>query len=128
MKSIEWIIFATDQYDKMKTFYRDTLGLPLERDVPEEEFTQFKAENCFIAIYGRQFVEKLLGRSMTGKPGSTIYTFKESTGVDQDYQQLKAKGVQFMSAPKTQPWGQRTAYFPDPDGNIWEIQQWGEKP
>lgn len=127
MKSIEWIIFATDQYENMKVFYRDVLSLPIERDIPEEQFTQFKLENCFVTIYGKQFVEKLLGRPITGKPGSTMYTFKESTNVDSDYQQLAAKGVQFIKAPQTQPWGQRTAYFTDPDGNIWEIQQWVKK-
>lgn len=128
MTSIEWIIFATDQYETMKAFYRDLLGLPIERDIPEEQFTQFKLENCFVTIYGKQFVEKLLGRPVTGKPGSTMYTFKESTHVDSDYQQLKAIGVQFIKPPQTQPWGQRTAYFTDPDGNIWEIQQWVKKP
>jgi len=24
----------------------------------------------------------------------------------------------------TQAWGQRTAYFGDPDGHLWEIQEW----
>lgn len=125
--SIEWIILITENYNTMKVFYRDTLGFPIERDVPEEEFTQFKTDNCFIAIYGRQFVQKLLGKPIVGKPGASIYSFKESMDVDSDYQQLKTKGVQFIKTPQTQPWGQRTAYFTDPDGNIWEIQQWVSK-
>lgn len=122
--TIEWIIFVTEQYETMKAFYRDTLSFPILRDVPEEEFTQFKTENCFVAIYGKSFVEKLIGKPVTEKPGSTIYAFKESADIDADYQQLKEKGVQFIKEPTTQPWGQRTAYFTDPDGNIWEIQQW----
>lgn len=126
-RAIEWIILITENYDAMKSFYRDTLGFPIERDMPEEEFTQFKTDNCFLAIYGKQFVEKLLDQSVTGKPGSTIYSFKESEDVDSDYKQLKDKGVQFMGEPKTQAWGQRTAYFTDPEGNIWEIQSWLKK-
>lgn len=127
MTSIEWIIFVTENYDTMKSFYRDSLTLPIERDVPEEQFTQFKTDNCFVAIYGKQFVEKLLSKPVAGTPGSTIYSFGKSKDVDTDYQQLKAKGVQFIKIPQTQPWGQRTAYFTDPDGNIWEIQQWIKK-
>lgn len=123
--SVEWIILITENYDAMRSYY--TKLFPIERDIPTEQFTQFKSDNCFVAIYGKQFVEKLLDQSVTGKPGSTIYSFKESTDIDADYQHLKAKGVQFMSTPKTQPWGQRTAYFTDPDGNIWEIQQWINK-
>lgn len=125
--AIEWIILITDNYTAMKGFYRDTLGFPIERDIPTEEFTQFKTNNCFLAIYGKQFVEKVLNKPITGKPGSVIYSFKESIDIDSDYQQLKAKGVQFIKEPETQPWGQRTAYFVDPDGNIWEIQQWIKK-
>src|SRR5688572_3148876 len=124
MSSIEWIILVTENYDTMKAFYQNLLAFPIERDVPEEQFTQFKATNCFVAIYGKKFVEKLLGRKITGKPGSTIYSFGKSKDLDTDYQQLLAIGVQFIKAPETQSWGQRTAYFTDPDGNIWEIQQW----
>ena len=34
----------------MKTFYKNVLELPIERDIPEEQFTQFKMENCFLTI------------------------------------------------------------------------------
>jgi|SRR3989344_6054313 len=123
--NLEWVLLITEQYAAMKAFYKKTLGFPIERDVREEEFTQFKLNNCFLAIYGKRFVEKLF--PITGKPGAAIYSFGESKDVDTDYQQLKEKGVQFIKEPKTQPWGQRTAYFTDPDGNIWEIQQWIKK-
>ena len=32
--------------------------------------------------------------------------------------------IAFIKEPITHSWGQRTAYFTDPDGHIWEIQQW----
>ncbi len=123
--TVQWILLITEKYETMKAFYKDTLGFPIERNVPEEEFTQFKLENCFLAIYGKRFAEKLF--PIIGKPGAAIYSFGESKDVDTDYQQLKEKGVQFIKEPETQPWGQRTAYFTDPDGNIWEIQQWIQK-
>lgn len=122
--SIEWIILITTNYAAMKAFYRDIVEFPIVRDVPNEEFTQFKTEYCYLAIYGKQFVSKLIGEKYVGKSGGAIYTFKESKNIDADYEQLRAKGVQFIKEPITQPWGQRTAYFADPDGNIWEIQQW----
>ena len=124
--TVEWIILITENYDTMKAFYKDTLGFSIKRDVPEEQFTQFTLDNCFLALYGKAFVEKLLGRAVTGKPGNTIYSFAEGD-VDLTYQQLKAKGVQFIKEPNLQPWGQKTAYFTDPDSNIWEIQQWIKK-
>ncbi|MEK7118926.1 MAG: VOC family protein [Patescibacteria group bacterium] len=125
---VEWIILVTKSYKAMKAFYAESLAFPIKRDVPDEEFTQFKLKNCNLAIYGKQFVEKLLGKKNMGTPGGAIYSFGESDNIDLLYQQLRDKGVQFMKAPETQPWGQRTAYFTDPDGNIWEIQQWIKKP
>ena len=126
-KSLEWIILITNHYSKMKLFYHEMLGLPILRDTPEEEFTQFQLDTCYIAIYGKQYVAKLIGTKRIGKPASAIYSFAESDDIDADYLQLTAKGVQFIKEPETQPWGQRTAYFTDPDGNIWEIQQWIKK-
>jgi lactoylglutathione lyase len=41
--------------------------------------------------------------------------------VDAAYQMLIAKGVRFLRPPTDQPWGLRTAYFADPEGNLWEI-------
>ena len=43
--------------------------------------------------------------------------------VDAAYEALKAKGVTFLRPPTNQPWGLRTAYFADPEGNLWEINQ-----
>jgi len=126
-QALEWIILITEHYEESKLFYRDLLGLPVVRETPEEEFTQFKLDNCFLAIYGKKFVSPLIGEIQIGKAASAIYSFGESTNIDSDYQQLKSKGVQFLKDPTTQPWGQRTAYFTDPDGNIWEIQQWIKK-
>ena len=37
--------------------------------------------------------------------------------VDEEYQDLKSKGVNFLTEPKDQYWGGRTAKFADPDGN-----------
>jgi lactoylglutathione lyase len=127
MQTVEWIILITNNYQKSKAFYAKVLELPIVRETPEEEFCQFQLGNCFLAIYGQKFVAPLIGENRIGKAASAIYSFGESKDIDRDYQQLKAKGVQFIQEPKTQPWGQRTAYFSDPDGNIWEIQQWIKK-
>jgi lactoylglutathione lyase len=127
MKTIEWIILITNNYSESRKFYKQILGFEIIRETPEEEFCQFKLDNCFLAIYGKKFVSPLTGDKRIGKAASAIYSFGESSDVDRDYQTLKSKGVQFFKDPQTQPWGQRTAYFTDPDGNIWEIQQWIKK-
>ena len=124
---VEWIILVTDRYAESRAFYRDTLGFKVEREVPEEEFSQFTLQTIFLAIYGRSALVKLLGKEAVGKAGGAIYSFSESNDIDRDVELLKKKGAQFLKEPQTQPWGQRTAYFTDPDGHIWELQQWLKK-
>jgi lactoylglutathione lyase len=43
--------------------------------------------------------------------------------VDAAHETLAAKGARFLRPPTDQPWGLRTAYFADPEGNLWEINQ-----
>ena len=124
---IQWIILLTDDYSASREFYVDTLGFKVEREIPDDEFCQMNIARGFLAIYGRSQFEKLVGAECVGSPGGAIYTFSESNDIDVEYEQLREKGVKFVKKPTTQPWGQRTAYFTDPDGHIWEIQQWVNK-
>ncbi|MBI2103586.1 VOC family protein [Candidatus Woesebacteria bacterium] len=123
-QKIEWTILLTDKYPESRKFYVETLGLAVEREVAKDQFCQMNIEGGFLAIYGRGEFEKLVGVENVGSPGCAIYTFAESENIDAEYKKLKGKGVIFIKVPTTQPWGQRTAYFTDPDGHIWEIQQW----
>jgi len=34
---------------------------------------------------------------------------------------LRERGVEIISGPTDQPWGHRTLFFRDPDGNVLEI-------
>lgn len=122
---IRWTILVTDNYVQSRTFYAATLGFTIAREVAAEEFCQFTlAQGMFLAIYGRSFFEKLLPAGTLKQSGGAVYSFPDSTDIDADCAALAAKGVNFVTKPTTQVWGQRTAYFTDPDGHIWELQQW----
>ena len=41
--------------------------------------------------------------------------------VDAAYEELLAKGVEFIRVPEDRPWGLRCAHFKDPEGNVWEL-------
>lgn len=41
--------------------------------------------------------------------------------VDIEYERIKRRGLIFAQAPKTMPWGYRTAYLRDPAGHTVEI-------
>jgi predicted enzyme related to lactoylglutathione lyase len=90
------------------------------------------------------FYESILGLKKTGEWGN--YAIFDVGGVElafglgerfqmyllvddvnEAYKTLKEKGVQFVTEPKDQPWGARTAEFTDPDGNKFILESFKKK-
>ena len=51
-------------------------------------------------------------------PTTIVPTFAD---VDKEYQYALNNGAKSVLPPTTEPWGQRTCYVADPDGNLIEI-------
>ena len=47
-----------------------------------------------------------------------VDTFEE---VDKEFEKAVAAGAEAVLAPENEPWGQRTCYIADPEGNLIEI-------
>ena len=77
-------------------------------------------------LYGRNDFEKMTSRKyeyikgLNGHFEIALYvdTFEE---VDKAYDDAVSKGAVSVLAPETEPWGQRTCYIADPEGNLVEI-------
>jgi uncharacterized glyoxalase superfamily protein PhnB len=46
--------------------------------------------------------------------------------VDLEYENAISKGATPVLEPTTEPWGQRTCYIADPEGNLIEIGSWNK--
>ena len=57
-----------------------------------------------------------------GKGGGVILAIQVDN-LEKSCLNLETKGVQIFAGPKTTAWGQKVAYFNDPDGNIWEVSE-----
>ena len=105
-----------NDFDKSFSFYKDTLGL--EVNTHEGNFANFKVENIELAIMQKdQAIEMLPKKYMAATGGSVLLCFQVAD-VNKNCEELKAKGVAFVSGPKVTSWGQTVAYFQDPDNNI----------
>jgi lactoylglutathione lyase len=116
------LLFVRD-FEASVKFYRDTLGFPAHDGT--EDFMAFSVGDKTLAILQIDSVAKMISAEAVqplvkdAPPRFLMAVFMDDA--DKAYEELKAKGVHFIKPPTTQPWGQRTAYFTDPDGNIWEI-------
>lgn len=105
-------------------FYRDTLGLPVAESEPDH--AMFKVGDLYFFLQeasgaARMMSEEPLDLQSGGR--SHVLLAASVDDVDAMYADLKAKGVHVLRPPTDQPWGLRTAYFTDPEGNFWEIHQ-----
>jgi lactoylglutathione lyase len=104
------------------TFYRDTLGLEVQDS--DSTSTAFRIDNVYFFLLEAATAAQMIGKaSLALHEGSRVLLAAGVENVDTAYEELKAKGVTMLNPPIDQPWGLRTAYFADPEGNFWEINQ-----
>ncbi len=125
---IALITVLTDGTPTMLRFYRDVLGFQPIGEVDEEHpgYVEFRHEGVRFALCARSIMKDATGDLAFDAPrGGQAFelafpcdTFEE---VDATYETLIAQGAQPVQAPAMMPWGQRTAFFADPEGNIHEI-------
>ena len=117
-------LFVNDMV-AMVRFYRDVLGFEIKEDENTVNVYLIKNGTLFM-LYERKNFEKMTNRKyeylngLNGHFEIALYvdTFEE---VDSEYAKAVEKGAQSVLEPTTEPWGQRTCYIADPEGNLIEI-------
>ena len=114
-----------DDMPTMIRFYRDVLGFEIKEDEHASNVYLIKDGTLFL-LFGRNDFEKMTSRKyeylkgLNGHFEIALYvdTFDE---VDEEYRKAVAAGAGSVLEPTTEPWGQRTCYISDPEGNLIEI-------
>jgi len=104
IRRIPHITIGVSDTKKSVSFYQDVLGIEKIAEWPT------------YAIFDIAGVE--LGLEPKAKTEICLLV----DDVDRAYQDLKDKGVKFVTEPRDEPWGGRTATFVDPDGNTLVIE------
>ncbi|MGN0737539.1 VOC family protein [Treponema porcinum] len=117
-------LFVNDMATMVR-FYRDVLGFEIKEGEDAVNVYLIKNGTLFM-LYERKNFEKMTNRKyeylkgLNGHFEIALYvdTFEE---VDAEYAKAVEKGAQSILEPTTEPWGQRTCYIADPEGNLIEI-------
>lgn len=115
---------------KMIRFYRDVLGFEIKEDENADNVYLLKDGTLFL-LYGRNDFEKLTSKNYEYLKGVNAHsemalyvdTYEE---VDLQYKNAIACGAASLLEPTTEPWGQRTCFIADPEGNVIEIGSWNK--
>ncbi len=112
------VIFMRDAA-AMRRFYRDVMQFPVERELGPDWIEHRVGSN--ILALARPHVARGDAPTPMGAASLQLAFRVTPPDVSRCEEELKAAGVSMMSPATDQPWGHRTLFFRDPDGNILEI-------
>jgi lactoylglutathione lyase len=122
-------IFVKD-INVMVSFYRDVLGVDIEWD-GHGPHCEFKHEGIRFMMYERRELPGYLGTEVSF-PNGINGTFElaidllKFDDVDKEFQRVIGLGARPVVYPRNEPWGMRTSFVLDPEGNLIEIGSWGK--
>lgn len=122
-------IFVDDQEKALK-FYTEVLGFRLKTDAPYGQGARWLTvvspedpEGTELVLGAPDEAAKIFQRATREafKPATSFKT----DDCQRDYEQLRAKGVKFIMAPRKMPYGGTDALFEDGCGNLLNLHQEG---
>ena len=109
------ICLVTNNVPVLVDFYTKVLGVKAEGD---DVHAVLNTEGAGIAIFSTEGMEGMAPGSVRGGGCGSFTSMFEVKDIDAEYERLKTLNVEFVMLPTTHPWGARSFWFRDPDGNI----------
>lgn len=119
LRSLDYTVIFCRDLPAMVAFYRDILECELDRALSDSWF-EFRIGQTVLALSrpGGRFPAPAVDE---GTPALQLAFRVPPPMVDACAEALRAKGVSLLDEPADQPFGHRTLFFRDPDGNLLEI-------
>jgi len=117
-------LFVTDMA-RTVAFYRDVFAMTTTwQGEANAELTS--TDGLRLILFSRPDFEAMTARaySYPSDLNGTMeiaFDVPNYAAVDSEYARIVAAGAEPIMPPTTEPWGQRTSYVADPDGNLIEI-------
>jgi lactoylglutathione lyase len=117
------IVLFTKDLGRARDFYQNVMGLEYKHGEDGVDAYFELGPDGFLLISQDGADDLLSPADVDHEParGARSVIVSPVADVDAAYEELLAKGVQFIRAPEDRPWGLRCAHFKDPEGNVWEL-------
>jgi glyoxylase I family protein len=141
IRGVHHISLSTTDLDKLVYFYRDLLGMELDRISPlapgfdafetvvglrnvTAQVAQFNLGNLNMEVFCYGYPAPRPGERRPACDAGIRHIAFDVKDIFYEYERLKAAGVDFISPPQHLAAGKCTScYLYDPDGNIVELQE-----
>ncbi|SKA39331.1 Glyoxalase/Bleomycin resistance protein/Dioxygenase superfamily protein [Enhydrobacter aerosaccus] len=119
IRAIDYTVIFVRDMVAMRRFYEDVLGFPMVRELSSRWFEyRVGANTLALATPGLTAAD---APTPNGSAALQIAFKVPPMEVDQCADELVKKGVELVSPPTDRPFGHRTLFFRDPDGNLLEV-------
>ncbi|HEY2583745.1 MAG TPA: VOC family protein [Mucilaginibacter sp.] len=106
----------TKNVRRLIQFYSNILQLPAK--ITGSDYAEFATGVGIVAIFSANAQEKYIPRSAVPAVNKSVILEFRVEHVDKEYIRLGPWVKTWIKPPTTQPWGTRSIYFRDPDGNL----------
>ncbi len=121
IRSLDYTVIYVRDMDAMRIFYGEVMNFPLERMLGED-WIEYRIGSNILALAHPRATAAAKDAPVPAGAAALQLAFRVAPGgVDRCAAELKAHEVEITAAPTDQPWGHRTLFFRDPDGNVLEI-------
>ncbi|MHB1318865.1 MAG: VOC family protein [Anaerolineae bacterium] len=115
MRRFTGVCLITAHVPRLTAFYRSVLEIEPEGGDVHAAFATPGGE---LAIYSIDGTEAMAPGATEGMGTGGLTLGFQVEDVDAEYARLLALGVPIVKPPATYPWGARSVWFRDPDGNL----------
>lgn len=106
----------TEKIKELSEFYKEVLQI--EPQVYGEDYVEFPTEGGVLSLFSYEAHEELAKGSVKPASNRCVELEFNVENVEDDYIRLMELETEIVKPLTTQPWGNRSFYFRDPDGNL----------
>jgi catechol 2,3-dioxygenase-like lactoylglutathione lyase family enzyme len=119
MAKLIYACVLTRDIERLDAFYRAVLQMePRSR----EAYREFQTEPGIFSLWSLDEFEQITGTvAVQATAGGSVMLEFQVEDVDAEYERLRSitqLEIEFVLQPTTLPWGNRSIYFRDSDGNL----------
>lgn len=111
----------TSNVDRLIAFYEPVLQLKAIRS--GADYAEFHTAGGVLAIFSAKAQQAYIPNSAEPAGNKSLVLEFRVANVDAEYARLQKLVTFWVKPPTTQPWGTRSIYFRDPDGNLVDFFQ-----
>jgi catechol 2,3-dioxygenase-like lactoylglutathione lyase family enzyme len=110
------VCLITNNMKRLVDFYEPILEAKAKWS--GEDYAEFRTSIGVLAVFAADAQEKYIPGSARAAQNRSVILEFSVVDVDLEYKRLQGVVKVWVKPPTTQPWGTRSIYFRDPDGNL----------